>query len=478
MSETGTATRTLAHGGEIPGLPPGGSVLVVDDEPGIRAALGAHFTRKGWRVRDAGSAGQARERLEQEIFDLVVCDIRMPDGDGTEVLRCARRLSPEASTILLTAFGSVPDAVAAMRMGAGDYLMKPIGWEQLESTAARLLSGRTGKPQAHAASAGMLGRSPRLLQALSRARAAGNTYGDVLIEAESGTGKELLARFIHAAGNRAQSPFLTMDCGAVSEHLPAGELFGRAGELHAGGAALRGGRFALPAGGTLLLDEVGRLPLHLQPQLLRFLQERETELTDNPGSGQRTVRVIATTSISLAEAASRGRFRSDLYYRLNVIPLTLPPLRERAEDIALLARAFAEETAMRALRPVPLLTSEFVRRLEQYAWPGNVRELRSFMQRILSMHREDTIDGICFDLEAGHGRSALPGGGLPGSTDPAALSPVGAGAPIRELERRHLESTLVMTRGNRTQAAEMLGISLRTMRNRIREYGLPPRRYA
>jgi DNA-binding NtrC family response regulator len=473
MSRTETVLHTLSRGDGIPGLAPGGSVLVVDDEPGIRAALGAHFARKGWRVCDAGSAGEARRRLEEEIFDLVVSDIRMPDGDGTEVLRCAQRLSPEASTILLTAFGSVPDAVAAMRMGAGDYLIKPVVWEQLESTAARLLAGRTGKQQAPAATAGILGRSPRLLQSLSRARAAGAIYGDVLIEAESGTGKELLARFIHAAGSCAQSPFLMMDCGAIPEHLPAGELFGRSGESHSGGAQGWSGRFALPAGGTLLLDEVGRLPLHLQPQLLRLLQERETEVTGDRGSAPRTIRVIATTSNSLAEAASQGRFRSDLYYRLNVIPLTLPPLRERQEDIALLARAFAEETAIRMLRPVPLLTPEFVRRLEEYAWPGNVSELRSFVQRVLSLHRADTIDGICFDLEGGHARGAVSL-----SAGPAALPPVGAGAPIREMERRHLENTLAMTRGNRTQAAEMLGISLRTVRNRIREYGLPPRRYA
>jgi DNA-binding NtrC family response regulator len=442
------------------GLLPGGSVLVVDDEPGICAALAANFARKGWHVSTAGSVGEAAQQLERQTFELVVSDIRMPDGEGTEVLRWARRLSPDATTIFLTAFGSVPDAVAAMRMGAGDYLIKPIAWEQMESTAARLLAGRRPRQKTEQSASGILGRSPRLLQALSRARAAAAADADILIEAESGTGKDMLARFIHVAGGRSDKPFVTVRCGGLAEPLPAAELFG-----HMRGAA----GFELAAGGTLLLDEIDRLPMHQQSTLLQILQEREYT---RPGEAQPVpldVRVIATTSLSLAEAAAQGRFRSELLDRLNVIPLTLPPLRERVEDIPLLAQAFAEQFAIQMLRPVPALTADFLQKLRQQPWPGNVRELGYFMRRVLSLHPEGAIDSVCFDMEAERRRTPTPGNSFPA---------VGAGAPIREMERLHLENTLAMTRGNRTQAAEMLGISLRTMRNRIREYGLPPRRYA
>ena len=483
-SMSGSSTRVYrgAHHSQLPGVPPtllpGGSVLVVDDEPGIRAALDANFTRKGWRVAGAGSVGEARQRLENDIFDLVVSDIRMPDGDGTEILRCARRLSPEAPTILLTAFGSVPDAVAAMRMGAGDYLIKPIAWEQLESTAARLLGGHLQKQKAEPGAAGILGRSTRLLQALSRARAAATTDASILIEAENGTGKELLARFIHAAGSRAEKPFVAIHCGATPEHQIESELFGHVRVMHPGATTcaaqaeggMKAGKFELAAGGTLLLDAIEHLPLHLQPMLLRALQERTVERARDPRFASLDVRVIATTNISLAEAAGQGRFRSDLLYRLNVIPLTLPPLRERAEDIPLLAQMFAEQIAIKMLRPVPVLAQDFLYKLQQQLWPGNLPELGTFMQRVLSLHPQSILDGFCFDLEAGAPRRSYPNPSLP--------SAIAAGAPIRELERRHLENTLAMTLGNRTQAAEMLGISLRTMRNRIREYGLPPRRYA
>jgi DNA-binding NtrC family response regulator len=470
-----------AQHSRVPGLPqtllPGGSVLVVDDEPGIRAALDANFARKGWRVASAGSVSEARHHLENDIFDLVVSDIRMPDGDGTEVLRCARRLSPEAPTILLTAFGSVPDAVASMRMGAGDYLIKPITWEQMESVAAKLLGTRPQKQKAEPETAGIVGRSPRLLQALIRGRAAATTDADILIEAESGTGKELLARFIHAAGGRAGKPFVTIHCGAIAGHLLESELFGRANGAQPGtipgGQQARGGKFELAAGGTLLLEAIDQLPLHLQPRLLRSLQERAAGQSSETHSTSLDIRVIATTDISLAEAAGQGRFRSDLFYRLNVIPLTLPPLRERVEDIPLLAQAFAEQIAIKMLRPVPMLTPDFLHKLQQQLWPGNIRELGNFMRRVLSLHPEGIIDGVAFDLEAEQPSSARPAPSAPRS-----ISAIAAGAPIRELERHHLETTLAMTLGNRTQAAEMLGISLRTMRNRIREYGLPPRRYA
>jgi DNA-binding NtrC family response regulator len=459
------------------------SVLVVDDEPGIRAALEANFTRRGWVVETANGVKDATSALERRAFQLIVSDIRMPDGDGLEVMRSARRLSPETAVILLTAFGTVPDAVRAMRSGAVDYLMKPISFEQLEERAQRVVrqavSGAAAEGQGTSAGndSNIVGNSPSLVRAVQRARAAASTDADVLVEAESGTGKELLARFIHEASDRSRKPFIAINCAAVPEHLLESELFGHARGAFTGATAAKAGKFELANGGTLLLDEIGEMPLHLQPKLLRALQEREFERLGEARSIRVDIRVVATTNVMLASMVEQGKFRSDLYYRLNVIPLTLPALRDRAEDIPVLARFFAEKYAAKLRRPTPGISPEFLDRLAEHCWPGNVRELGNFMRRVLSLHPGQELDERCFEQEF-DGRAASP------SAPEAAVTVLGngeripAGAPIRQLERLHLERTLAMTHGNRTQAAEMLGISVRTMRNRIREYGLPPRRYA
>ena len=476
----------------------GRSVLIVDDEPGIRAALTAHFTRDGWRVTAASGLREAEYRLAQAEFDLLVSDVRLPDGSGVELVRAARgAMTP---VILLTAFGTVPDAVEAMREGASDYLTKPVAWTQLRPIAERLtgqsrqdrdLSSPCENAQEAAAAGGIVGRAPALLQALARARAAASTDADILVEAESGTGKELLARFIHEASSRARKPFIAINCAAVPEHLLESELFGHARGAFTGATQAKPGRFELAHGGTLLLDEIGEMPLHLQPKLLRALQEREFERLGETRTVKVDIRVIATTNVALAAAVDRGAFRSDLYYRLNVIPLSLPPLRERVEDIPLLARFFARTWAERAQRPAPVLAPDFLETLQAQPWAGNVRELGNFMQRVLSLHATDPrsgrdalgtqpaqqIDRACFLRETGPTLARKAPEPLPQSAEQQA-SGQRIGLPIRELERLHLEKTLAMAQGNRTHAAEMLGISLRTMRNRIREYGLPPRRYA
>ena len=470
------------------------SVLIVDDEPGIRTALTAHFTREGWQVTAAGSLREAEYRLAQGEFDLLVSDVRLPDGSGADLV--PQSSAARTPVVLLTAFGSVPEAVEAMRAGAGDYLTKPVAWSQLRPIVERL-SGQRGKGSLESApetalnleaSGGIVGRAPALLQALSRARAAASTDADILVEAESGTGKELLARFIHEASDRARKPFVAINCAAVPEHLLESELFGHARGAFTGATQAKPGRFELAHGGTLLLDEIGEMPLHLQPKLLRALQEREFERLGETRTVKVDIRVIATTNVALARAVDRGAFRSDLYYRLNVIPLSLPPLRERAEDIALLAGFFARSWAERAQRPVPVLTEDFLEALEAQSWPGNVRELGNFMQRVLSLHASAhtparPIDRACFLRETGPApaflRESLGGPRLAAAPSAArAMAAPPASVPIRELERLHLEKTLAITQGNRTHAAEMLGISLRTMRNRIREYGLPPRQYA
>jgi len=450
------------------------SVMVVDDEPGIRTALRANFLRHGWQVQTAASVSEAIRNVEDREFSLVVSDMRMADGNGVDVMRAVRRAWPETAVILLTAYGSVPDAVNAMRDGALDYLTKPIPFDRLQAAAAQLVNRtkRTCTAEEIPSSGEIIGRAPQLLRALQRARAAAGAGADVLIEAESGTGKELLARYIHDSSDRNDKPFIAVNCAAVPEALLESELFGHGRGAFTGAVAARSGKFELADGGTILLDEIGEMPLNLQPKLLRVLQEREFERLGGGSPVHVDIRVVATTNISLAMMVERGQFRADLYYRLNVIPLSLPPLRDRREDIPVLAHHFVEKYAAQGRRGRPRLLPEFMDRLQSHSWPGNVRELANFMRRVLTLTDSEVIDARCFDLEfQGHAP-------LPRAVEGQAQGAMPAGVPIWQVEKMHLEKTLALTEGNRTHAAEMLGISLRTLRNKIREYGLPPRRYA
>ncbi|MGB9079002.1 MAG: sigma-54 dependent transcriptional regulator, partial [Terracidiphilus sp.] len=314
------------------------------------------------------------------------------------------------------------------------------------------------------------------LRTLQRARAAASTGADVLIEAESGTGKELLARFVHDASDRSGKPFIAVNCAAVPETLLESELFGHGKGAFTGAVANRPGKFELADGGTILLDEIGEMPLNLQPKLLRVLQEREFERLGEGTTVHVDIRVVATTNVALGAMVERGQFRADLYYRLNVIPLTLPPLRERREDIPVLAHFFAEKFAAQHRTFPPRLHSDFLERLQSHSWPGNVRELANFMRRVLALSNTSDLDARSFETEfQGNTSLARPVQVSVPASSPSVAPP---GTPIRQVERLHLEKTLALTDGNRTVAAEMLGISLRTLRNKIREYGLPPRRYA
>jgi DNA-binding NtrC family response regulator len=483
---------------------PNQSVLVVDDEPSMRAALRANFQRQGWTVETASGAEEAFRKFEHVPFPLVVTDIRMPDGDGLELMRAVRKASPATAVILLTAFGSVPEAVHAVRNGACDYLTKPISFDQLLATVDRLMlaGGNGNHAEAKAFGTEIVGRAPALVQALERARAAARTDADVLIEAESGTGKELFARYIHETSGRSAQPFVAINCAAVPEHLLESELFGHARGAFTGATNPKPGKFELANGGTLLLDEIGEMPLHLQPKLLRVLQEREFERLGETRAVRVNIRVIATTNVSLRARVNEGKFRTDLYYRLNVIPLTIPPLRQRREDIPLLAEFFAAHAAAQCGRAAPRLGDDFIEAIQNANWPGNVRELHNFIRRVVALYDRDYISSECLESEACL-LKALPSA-TPADTEtavavlPAAADATGQavgfipaassrrlpeahiipGTPIRDFERQLLEKTLAMTNGNRTRTAELLGVSLRTIRNRIREYGLPPRRYA
>ena len=441
-------------------------VLVVDDDAGMRIALETRFLRRGWRVETAASAGEALHKFRRGLHKLVVTDIRMPGtgtgNDGFSVMREARALSPQTAVILLTAYACVPDAVAAMKDGACDYLIKPVSFEQLEQAAERILA----QAQAMAnTDGGLVGSSPVGLAALERARQAAASNADILVEAESGTGKELVARLMHRVSPRRDRPFVAINCAAFPETLLESELFGYSKGAFTGANQAKPGKFELAHGGTLLLDEVGEMPLGLQPKLLRALQEREFDRLGGTQSVRVDLRVIATTNCALGQMVREGKFRADLYYRLNVIPLTLPALRQRAGDVRELAEYFSRIYASpgRALQ----LSEEFLMRLEAHHWPGNVRELANCIRRVVALAAGRDIsaaalEGMEWNVET------LPG--MTSGPDDDRLRP---GVSLGEMERRLFTITLEATGGNRSRTAEMLGVSLRTVRNKVRSYGLP-----
>ena len=446
-------------------------VMVVDDEAPMRAALEAHFMRDGWDVTTAYGANDALAKFRRMPCPLVVTDMRMPDGDGLGVLRGLRELAPQVGVIFLTAFASVPEAVRAMREGACDYLVKPVSFEQLKDAAERVLA-RVPERGTRAAENLLIGRSASLRSLQDRARQVARTDMDVLVAAESGTGKELLARLIHQASDRRNRPFVAVNCAAFPEALLESELFGHARGAFTGAAAAKPGKFELAHTGTLLLDEIGELPLLLQPKLLRALQEREVDRLGDTRPVPVDVRVIATTNQPLASLVEEGKFRADLYYRLNVVPLSIPPLRDRRGDVPLLVQHFLEKYSRRGGAPAPVFSPELMERLEQHAWPGNVRELENLVRRAIALHPGERIGREFFEdavAEESKGSAKAP--------VPAAASTFTPGVSLRDMERRLLESTLDAEGGNRTRAARLLGICPRTMRNKIREYGLAPRRY-
>jgi len=457
------------------------NVLVVDDDAGMRAALEVSFRQRGWRVEKAGWIGEAVAKFRRDPAELVVTDIRMPQGDGFAVMHELRQIVPRLPVILLTAFANIPDAVTAMKNGACDYLVKPVTVEQLEQSAARMLgqpADRVPATEFALGETGLVGQSPRWLNALARARQVAESNADVLIHAESGSGKELLARMIHGLSPRRGRPFIAVNCAALPEALLESELFGHAKGAFTGAVTARPGKFELAHGGTLLLDEVGEMPLALQPKLLRALQEREFDRLGETRSVRVDIRVIATTHRSLKTMVEQGQFRADLYYRLHVIPLSLPPLRERRDDIVLLARHFVRQYAVGGNEP--MLSQEFMAVLEAHSWPGNVRELENLMRRAVALCPEqiglEVLDPC--ELETGGvatGRPHLLTMQTADTREASATAQASAGTSLEEMERRLIESTLVATGGNRSRAAQLLGVSLRTVRNKIRVYGLPAR---
>ncbi|HNX19449.1 MAG TPA: sigma-54 dependent transcriptional regulator [Acidobacteriota bacterium] len=443
------------------------AVLVVDDEPAMRLAMARVLERAGFEVTRCHDGHSALEALTARPWDAMISDVRMPGIDGKELLGRALALRPELKVILVTAFGAVEDAVLAVRRGAADYLLKPFAPDALLSALHRALGPAPGEEQARAAGEGprLVGEDPRFRDLLDQLTRAAATDSTVLLTGESGSGKELAARLIHARSARRAGPFVAVNCAALPGELLEAELFGVRRGAYTGADHDRRGHFERANGGTLLLDEVGDLPLPLQAKLLRALEERAVAPL---GAGEPVpvdIRVVAATHQDLAQAVSSGRFRQDLYFRLRVLPLRVPALRERPADIPLLARHIADEVAERLGRPAPRISDAAIARLCAHPWPGNVRELRNVMERAVVLDRVGTI--VPADLFLDEWAAAPQTG--------EALQP---GMTIAQMERRLIETTLEAAGGNRTRASEMLGISVRTLRNKLRLFREDGQEYA
>ncbi len=441
------------------------TLLVADDDPGLRESLERTLTREGYTVALASDGRAALERLQSGGVDLVVTDLKMPGLTGLELLRAAKAIAPDVDVILLTAFGTVEEAVKAMKDGAYDFLTKPFRREQLLKLIDKALERRDLISKNRALQqrlddllrqGAIVGTSPAFRRMMTLVEQVADSSATVLIQGESGAGKESVVRAIHERSPRRSGPFVAVNCAALPETLLESELFGYEKGAFTGAAGRKEGRFELADGGTLFLDEVADLSTVTQPKILRVLQEGEFERLGGTRTIRVDVRIVAATNQDLAQMVKEKRFREDLYYRLNVITITVPPLRERREDISVLAQHFLRVYAAKNNRRLEGLTDDAVRRLEAYAWPGNVRELENVIERGVVLARGARVDVTDLPPEIA-GATPLPEGVLT----------VRIGTPLAEIEARLLDATLRATKGNKTLTAKLLGIDPRTVSRKL-----------
>lgn len=442
-------------------------VLVVDDEPSMRLALTESLRRNGYGVVQAANGQEAMERIAVSKPWLVLTDLKMPRSGGLDVVKEVKKRCPNTHVVVMTAYGTVETAVEAMKCGAIDYLLKPFATEQLEQVLLQLEAGSVEDTREHAvpfSNRSMLGDDPSMKKVLSLAEGVAMSQATVLVQGESGTGKELLARFIHSRSPRGHRPFIAVNCAALPDGLLESELFGHERGAFTGALVRKQGKFEMAHQGTILLDEISEMNLGLQAKLLRVLQEREVDRIGGREPIQINIRVIATTNRSLRHEVEQGRFREDLYYRLNVFPITLPPLRERPSDIPVLARHFVRATAARNGLATPKISDAALAVLLGRAWKGNVRELENAVERAVLLSAGELIGPEHVMVEE------PPPIGSVGAALPLSINAVPANGSLWEMERDLIMQTLERVKGNRTHAAKALGISIRTLRNKLREY--------
>src|SRR5579872_1134413 len=437
-----------------------GKILIVDDELVVRDSLGKWFTSEGYAARPVGSGREALEVIANSEFDIALLDIKMPGMVGMELQARLKEADPELTVVIMTGYASVDTAVQALKRGAYDYITKPVDPDELSHLVANALEHKRARRevarlrenlQEVSPSTELIGRSPAMKKVVELIEMVAPTEATVLITGESGTGKEVVARAIHAAGPRRYMPMVTIHCGALTETLLESELFGHEKGSFTGAQFRKKGKFEVADGGTVFLDEISDISLKTQTDLLRVLQEKEIVRVGGNQQIKVDFRAIAATNKNLESLVKAGSFRPDLYYRLHVFCIELPPLRDRREDIPLLVNHFLNKFCMATSRPVPTISSESLDLLMRHDWPGNVRELENAVERALVVGRGQEIRPSHFAL------------GIQAQQD-------GSGRSLDEVERAHIERTIRECGGNLSQAARVLGIDRTTLYHKLRRY--------
>lgn len=457
------------------------TILIADDDSGMRTALSESLERCGYFVTTAENGSEALEMFSDGgRFEAVITDMRMPKMSGMEVLRGVKKISPDTPVIVITAYGTVNTAVEAMKEGASDFLMKPFSLDNLEFVVRNVLADTKGilfqreSDRGSSAGAGeIISSDPGILKILNLLKSVAGSRSTVLLHGETGTGKELFARFIYRNSTRRNKPFVAVNCAAIPGNLLESEMFGYEKGAFTGAVQKKPGKFELADGGTLLLDEVSEMDMQLQAKLLRVIQESEVDRLGGRFPVPVDVRIIATTNTDLKKRVAEKKFREDLYFRLRVIPVTIPPLRERQGDVLLLANRFIKKYSQINERQPARLSLEAEAQLVRYPWPGNVRELENVIERAVLVCEEDVLlpEHLYFEREEREAPAYQP--------DPAS-APVITARPdeeviptIGEMEKTLIFEALNRSGGNKTKASKLLGISVRTIRNKLNEYGCP-----
>jgi DNA-binding NtrC family response regulator len=468
-----------AIGGKLAAMEP---LLLVEDKPELRAMLRKALERSGYSVEEAADGTTAIAKIRERRFLLVLTDLKLPGSSGLDILRESKQADPSVPVILITAFGSIEEAVTAMKEGAFDFVQKPVDLEHLDLLVARAAreqellrenlllreeySERYGFPR-------IVGEHPSMKAATQQAQRVAATDSTVLLLGESGTGKELFARAVHHLSSRREHPFVALNCAAIPEGLVENELFGHERGAYTGAGTRKAGKMELAHRGTLFLDEIGELPINIQSKLLRVLEERRFERVGGTQAIDVDVRIVVATNKNLQEAVSQKTFREDLYFRISAVPITIPPLRERGDDVLLLAEAFLDRFRREFRKPGLKLTPRAAAALRSYAWPGNVRELQNTMERAAILSDGNALDIADLQLPAPRPVDGeIPSGMLSeGFSWEGTLQEVTARA-IEHVERFQIEAALRGSKWNKTRAAEQLGVSYKTLLNKIRALGL------
>lgn len=452
-------------------------LLIADDEVFIREGLQDALQEPGLDLQTAADAREVRRRLRKGAFDVILLDLRMPGVSGMDLLEEIRERHPESNVVILTAHGSVDTAVEAMKKGASDFVTKPVDLTHVRLIVNRALDrvrlvrenqelhDRLGRGDSDDPFRRIVRRSASMQQATRTVKQVALSDVPVLIRGETGAGKELIARTIHERSRRSEGPFVPVNCGGFTQDLFGSELFGHKRGAFTGAHVDRAGRFALAEKGTLFLDEVGEIPLKNQVELLRALENREFQPLGDTRVHKADVRVIAATNRHLETAVSEGEFREDLFYRLNVVPIDVPPLRERREDIPLLVETFFDEACRAYDQPRKKIGKEAVDLFVSYHWPGNVRELRNVIQRLVITCPETIIEPQHLREALGEAAIDQPGAGIGGFT-------ISLGSSIEDVEAELIRQTLQRVTSNRREAAAMLGISVRSLQYKLKQYKL------